>query len=118
MTNVQIKQYRKFGAVDNAYQQLFGDAVKEYNEKQKRADRRIENYYQHIADGKREEAFYEAIVQFGDSKTAPCGSKTGEAAQQMLGMLEKTAGNAEFFQRLKGWMAVFEKEGYSLGGKG
>ena len=58
--------------VEDAYQQLFGDAVKEYNEKQKRADRRIENYYQHIADGKREEAFYEAIVQFGDSKTAPC----------------------------------------------
>ena len=70
--------------VEDAYQQLFGDAVKEYNEKQKRADRRIENYYQHIADGKREEAFYEAIVQFGDSKTAPCGSKTGEEAQKML----------------------------------
>ena len=70
--------------VRDAYDKLFGRAVAEYNKKQKRADRRITDYYNHIANGKREEAFYEAIVQFGDSKTAPCGSPNGKIVQQML----------------------------------
>ena len=70
--------------VEDAYHKLFDAAVKEYNEKQKRADRKIKDYYAHVMDGKREEAYYEAIVQFGDSKTAPCGSQTGLIAQQML----------------------------------
>ena len=44
-------------------------------------------------------------------------SSAQDTAEQMLGMLEKTASNEEFFQRLKGWIAVWEKEGYSLGGR-
>ena len=70
--------------VRDAYKLLFGQAVDEYNRKQKRADRRIEDYYEHIRNGKREEAFYEAIVQFGDSTTAPCGRPNGKIVQQML----------------------------------
>lgn len=70
--------------VEDAYHKLFDDAVKEYNKNQKQKCRRIEDYYQHISDGKREEAFYEIIVQFGDSKTAPCGSQNGKTAQKML----------------------------------
>ena len=70
--------------VRDAFDKLFGRAVAEYNQKQKRADRKIADYYDHIAKGKREEAFYEAIVQFGDCTTAPCGSANEEIAQQML----------------------------------
>ena len=70
--------------VTEAYEQLFGEALEEYNEKQTRADRKIENYYEHIEKSKREEAFYEAVVQYGDVETAPCGSETGEKCKQML----------------------------------
>lgn len=70
--------------VRDAYQQLFGKAVEEYNAKQSRPCRRIKDYYEHIASGNREEAFYEIVVQFGDSKTSPCGSNRGEIAKQML----------------------------------
>lgn len=70
--------------VEDAYKKLFDQAVAEYNSKQKRKDRMIENYYEHISNSKREEAFYEAIVQFGDNKTAPCGSSTGEQCKIML----------------------------------
>ena len=70
--------------VEDAYKKLFDQAVSEYNSKQKRKDRMIENYYEHISNSKREEAFYEAIVQFGDNKTAPCGSSTGEQCKIML----------------------------------
>ena len=70
--------------VREAYDELFGEAVKEYNDGQKQKCRRISDYYQHIADGKREEAFYEIVVQFGDSQTAPCGSENGKLTQQLL----------------------------------
>ncbi len=81
-TNQNITYVRR--DIENAYQTLFGQAVAEYNRKQKRADRKIEDYYDHISSGKREEPFYEVIVQFGDSQTAPCGSATGQIAQKML----------------------------------
>lgn len=70
--------------VTEAYEQLFGKALEEYNSKQTRADRKIENYYEHIKKSKREEAYYEAIVQYGDVETAPCGSTNGEKCKQML----------------------------------
>lgn len=70
--------------VREAYQQLFGKAIEEYNAKQRQPCRRIKDYYAQIADGKREEAFYEIVIQFGDMKTAPCGSQRGEIARQML----------------------------------
>ena len=70
--------------VREAYRELFGKAVADYNAKQKQPCRRISDYYKHISESKREEAFYEIVVQFGDSKTAPCGSPNGEAAKKML----------------------------------
>ncbi|MCR4643819.1 MAG: plasmid recombination protein [Oscillospiraceae bacterium] len=70
--------------VEDAYDELFGAAVAAYNAKQKQKCRRIDDYYQHISEGKREEAFYEIIVQFGDSITAPCGSEVGRIAEKML----------------------------------
>ena len=70
--------------VQQAYQQLFSESLAEYNAKQKQPCRRIKDYFKHISKSKREEAFYEIIVQFGDSKTAPCGSQTGKITQEML----------------------------------
>lgn len=70
--------------VRDAYQELFGKSLDEYNSQQKRRDRIITDYFKHISDSKREEAYYEIIVQFGDSQTAPCGSENGEQAKEML----------------------------------
>lgn len=52
--------------VRQAYENIFGEAVKEYNSRQKRADRRIENYYDKIKADKRKHIVYECIVQIGD----------------------------------------------------
>lgn len=70
--------------VEDAYRELFQQAVDEYNQDQKQPCRRISDYYKHISESRREEAFYEIIVQFGDSKTAPCGSETANVTKQML----------------------------------
>ena len=38
-----------------------------------------------------------------------------EMYEQLIELMTKTSDNADFFNRLKGWLAVYEKEGYSLG---
>ncbi len=48
------------------YDQIFGEALAEYNSKQKRADRQIPDYYEHIKKSGKGKLFYEVIVQFGD----------------------------------------------------
>lgn len=70
--------------VREAYSELFGKSVEAYNGNRKRNDRKIDDYYERIANGKREEAFYEIVVQFGDSKTSPCGSENGKIVQGLL----------------------------------
>ena len=40
-----------------------------------------------------------------------------DATEQLIGMLSKTRGNAEFLSRLKEWIKIYEKEGYSFGGR-
>jgi len=40
-----------------------------------------------------------------------------EMYEQLISLMTKTNDNQDFFSRLKGWLAVYEKEGYSLGGR-
>jgi transcription termination factor Rho len=44
-------------------------------------------------------------------------SSNQEMAEQLTGMIEKTSRNDEFFQRLKGWVNIYEKEGYTYRGR-
>jgi len=78
----------------DAYRKCFGDALTLYNEKQKRADRKIENYYTHLfgnaskdtvaTSSNKEKSFYEIAVGIGDRKTNPVGSADGELAAKIL----------------------------------
>ena len=67
-----------------AYEELFSESVAEYNAKQKQPCRRIKDYFDKIESGRREEAFYELVVQFGDMKSAGVGTPNGEIAAKML----------------------------------
>ena len=66
------------------YDDLFGAALAEYNSKQKRKDRRIENYLDHIENGKQEKPFYELVFQIGNKDDTPCGSRDAEIATEIL----------------------------------
>ena len=68
----------------NVYEELFGKALAEYNSKQKRKDRRIENYLEHIENGKQEKPFYELVFQVGNKDDTPCGTPDAEAAAEIL----------------------------------
>ena len=70
--------------VEETYSKLFDEAVAEYNKNVSRPCRQIKNYFKHISEGKREEAYYEAIVQFGDINTAACGTESGNLCKKML----------------------------------
>lgn len=71
-------------SIHEMYEELFGKALIEYNAKQKRNDRKITDYYEHIENDGRLNPFYEVVVQFGDVDT--CGLKSGkwEEAKLML----------------------------------
>ena len=60
----------------NAYSRLFGQALEEYNNKQKRADRKIKDYYRHICDDKVKHPVYEMIVAIG-SRNNSIDEETG-----------------------------------------
>ena len=50
----------------DAYNRLFGQALEEYNNKQKRSDRKIKDYYRHICNDKMKHPVYEMIVAVGN----------------------------------------------------
>lgn len=68
----------------NVYDDLFGAALAEYNAKQKRKDRRIENYLDHITNGKQEKPFYELVFQIGNKDDTSCGTPDAEIATNIL----------------------------------
>ena len=52
--------------VEDAYRKIFGAAIEEYNAKQKRNDRKIDDYISKIKNSKNnEKIFYENVVQIG-----------------------------------------------------
>ena len=70
--------------IREAYQEIFGEALAQYNSKQKRADRRIENYYEHIAKSKNgEKLFYEDVLQWGKKEDFE-NPQTRERAKEAL----------------------------------
>ena len=40
-----------------------------------------------------------------------------DTTEQLIELMEKTRTNAEFIVRMKGWAAIWQKEGYTLGGR-
>ena len=70
--------------IKKIYHELFDEPLKRYNEKQTRADRRIENYYEKIRNSKQEKPFHELILQIGDKENMSAESKNGQLARQVL----------------------------------
>ena len=66
------------------YHQLFDEALKRYNEKQARADRRIPNYYEKIRSGNQEKPFHEIILQIGNKEDMSATGEYAELARTVL----------------------------------
>lgn len=70
--------------IKKVYHELFDEALKKYNDKQTRADRRIENYYEKIRNSKQEKPFHELILQIGDKENMSAESENGTLAREVL----------------------------------
>lgn len=70
--------------IEDVYHQLFDEALKRYNEKQIRNDRKIENYYDKIRSSKQEKPFHELIIQIGNKDDMAAESENGELAEKIL----------------------------------
>ena len=77
-----------------AYEKLFGDAVTRYNATQKRSDRKISDYFEHlfnrqptsnvITGANKQKSFYEDLVQIGTKNDTGVGSVDAETAVECL----------------------------------
>lgn len=54
-----------------AYERIFGEALQEYNEKQKRNDRKIKSYLKNVRENPKLNAVYECIIQVGNEDNYP-----------------------------------------------
>lgn len=72
------------------YHELFDEAVEEYNSRQSRDDRKIEDYYKKICHGRQEKPFYEAIFQIGNMNDTAVGTEDGETASRVLDEFART----------------------------
>lgn len=66
------------------YEELFDAALERYNAKQKRSDRKIKDYHEHIRTGKQEKLYHEVIFQIGNVKDTAVGTPEGEQAKTIL----------------------------------
>ena len=57
--------------LQDAYKRLFQPAVEDYNRKQRRSDRRKENYYQEIRKAGKKHLVYETILTVGNAQNLP-----------------------------------------------
>ena len=78
-----------------AYQEIFGKAVEDYNSKQKRNDRKIDDYLNKIKNsGNKEKQFYEIVVQVGkkdDTGVVDENGNLSETARQAQEVLDEYA---------------------------
>ena len=70
--------------IKEVYHELFDEALERYNAKQKRNDRKIDNYYEKIRQGKQEKLFHEVIFQIGNKDDMNAKSEERELAKQIL----------------------------------
>ena len=76
--------------IKELYRELFDDARKEYNAKQTRDDRKIDNYLDKVRADKRLHETYEFVVQVGNS--------------------EKNAGEKESVAMYREWLSLFQQK--------
>lgn len=76
--------------IKEMYRELFDDARKEYNAKQTRDDRKIDNYLDKVRADKRLHETYEFVVQVGNS--------------------EKNAGEKESVAMYREWLSLFQQK--------
>lgn len=96
---------RKNIPIQDAYEQLFGKALSEYNQRQidvNHPERQIKNYYDHISRSKQEKPFYEFVVAFGNmnDKDTDIYPVLQRCLSDYVGDFEERNPNFKVFQKI------------------
>ena len=104
---------------DIIFEEFKGTGNMELHLDRKLSDRRVFPAIDLLKSGtRREELLLSEDEMNGEYQVRKMlGGRQQEMYEQLIDLMSKTATNAEFFHKLKGWLAVYEKEGYSLGNK-
>ena len=105
---------------DIIFEEFKGTGNMELHLDRRLSDRRIFPAIDMYKSGtRREELLLTPAELDGEYQVRKMLGSTGnqETAEQLISLMEKTTNNADFFVRIKGWMAAFEKDGFSMGGK-
>ena len=76
--------------IKDVYHELFDKALQDYNAKQNRTDRRIDDYYKKIVSGKQEKPFHEVILQIGNKDDMNAETDEGRLSEKILTEYIKT----------------------------
>ena len=94
--------------IREAYEQIFGPAVEEYNAKQKRKDRQIVDYLTDIKNsGNKEKQFYEIVIQIGKKEDTGVLDDKGELSEEVKEAREILDVYARSFQERNPNLYVF-----------
>lgn len=102
---------------DIIFEEFKGTGNMELHLDRKLSDRRIFPAIDMYKSGtRREELLLSEVELDGEYQVRKMLGSTNnqETAEQLISMMEKTGSNADFFSRLKGWIAAFQKDGFSI----
>lgn len=78
-----------------AYKRIFGKSIEEYNARQERGDRRIQNYYQDVLKSAKQHPIYEMIVTIGSMDEKPLEMESRRIMKQFYEEWQQANPNLE-----------------------
>ena len=86
-------------SLEEAYEKCFGEALRNYNDAQKRKDRKKDNYLKEIENsGNGEKPFYENVVQIGKMTDTPVVDENGNLTEEAKAAIQVLEQYAQTFQ--------------------
>ncbi|MDO4573051.1 MAG: hypothetical protein Q4C13_06750, partial [Clostridia bacterium] len=101
---------------DMVYEEFKGTGNMEIHLDRKLSERRIFPAIDIYKSGTRREDLLLSNAELEGVRTIRrvlSGGNPAEVTEQFISMLDKTATNEEFLQKLKDWVSIYEKEGYT-----
>lgn len=94
--------------LEEAYEKCFGEALRNYNDAQKRKDRKKDNYLKEIENsGNGEKPFYENVVQIGRMTDTPVADESGNLTEDAKAAIKVLEQYAKTFQERNPNLYIF-----------
>ena len=103
---------------DIIFEEFKGTGNMELHLDRRLSDKRIFPAIDLVKSGTRREELLLTAKELEGAYTARkmlSGGNVQQSAEMLIDMMEKTAGNDDFLARIKGWAAMYEKDGFTLG---